>query len=43
MRSSCHDFTSEQEKIMKRYVQEKDDEFEQLLSDEQEPMQIIDF
>ena len=35
MDSSCHDFNSEQEKIMKRYVQEKDDEFDQLLCEEE--------
>lgn len=35
MNSSCNDFNSEQEKIMKRYVQEKDDEFDQLLCEEE--------
>lgn len=34
MRSSCQDFNSEQQQIMNRYVQEKDDEFERLLKDE---------
>ena len=36
MRSSHQDFNSEQERLVNRYVEEKDDEFERLLKDEDE-------
>lgn len=41
MRSSHQDFNSEQQQMIKEYVQEKDDEFERLLHDEHEEVGLL--